>query len=565
MALDIRSTGSEIAALFLQGEKERAVERLNAARGGQNPAVQDALDRYVVARTQRPAPYVDFLSDPAGVGDPDTHRRLLKARWPPRMPGDGDMNALTDGQRYDVYRSMVEVHGDAAAVRDLNAKNTRVPLVIRTETPTNTTGNQGGGVFDDRMVVLWNDGKIPHAQVYRDFNTEPSAQYDAQAQSGEAPFTGVAFRKADGLDRNGDGVQDMGRLKSGHTYAFKVLPEGHLGNSAFILTPDAVAAGGGRVQRDTNHDSKFDRRDRSGTDDLNDTFLIHTGGTGNTYSAGCQTMEGGQHDGFVDTMKGNPEQGVWRYVLVDARVSLDDPKHIDHGMYKQALEALKELAPRPGALADNDALRSMAGQIVVDAKAQGLGGIQDAKVKDGRVVFSDIDPGKWSDPAHVAATSLDFARKPMDVISEDLRRVNRGEAPTGLWTPPTRPRHVDAGPAHGSTLYAQALEGIEALGPRGYGNAEDRARAAATLATSAAQCGMKRIDGIFATGDDARLCAFACNPNNALDVRRAVVDKADAAAQPLDQGLVLLTQATAANASAHREQQTQQRSVMAQG
>jgi hypothetical protein len=90
---------------------------------------------------------------------------------------------------------------------------------------------------------------------------------------------------------------------------------GHPDEFALRPSQDAITAGAGRVERDSNGDGWFDARDTQGVQDLNDTFKIHRGSRSNTDSAGCQTIGGGEYDDFVSTVRGTPGQNRWQYVL----------------------------------------------------------------------------------------------------------------------------------------------------------------------------------------------------------------------------------------------------------
>jgi hypothetical protein len=48
---------------------------------------------------------------------------------------------------------------------------------------------------------------------------------------------------------------------------------------------------------------------------LNNSFKIHFGSTGNTDSAGCQTIHPDYAPGFERAVRGNPQQTRWQYVL----------------------------------------------------------------------------------------------------------------------------------------------------------------------------------------------------------------------------------------------------------
>lgn len=278
------------------------------------------------------------------------------------------------------------------------------------------------GDYNDRLVVVWkdNDG-AGHAREFNLANTEPSAQYDHHAGSDgtrryaeggrNAPqlerspgYEDVLRRKIEGEDVNRDGVRDLGRLGEGTTEMLATThpayARGRQNGTEFALRPsaEAVADGTGRVQRDTNADGWFTAADVNGVQDLNNTFKIHRGsGRGNTDSAGCQTISGGQHDDFIAEVRRNPQQDRWHYALTsvgagqqpqqvralpnegqppqpqapDAARPLpprpDDPGHPDHGLHRQIRDRVGALGP---GFHENREQLSMS--LLAEAKAQGL-------------------------------------------------------------------------------------------------------------------------------------------------------------------------------------------------
>lgn len=109
-------------------------------------------------------------------------------------------------------------------------------------------------------------------------------------------------------------------------------------------------------------------------------------------------------------------------------------------------------------------------------------------------------------------------------------------------------------PAGVNPLYTQALEGVNGLGLGG-----DQRALAGALAVQAQAQGMTRIDEVAASRDGNGVFAMQSNPDNALDVRRAHVDREQAASQPLEQNLARLELASATNAELTQEPQPAQR------
>lgn len=408
--LDIDAAAREVADLLNGNQTRRAVERLDALRHNQELVVQESLDRFVAVRAGE---RLTALEAPGAIAAGDTERvgpameRLHGATMSPRFPIASETESLSQTQLHDVYGSIVASRGNQAARDSLDTNGERVILGLRRE--TETTVNQGAGDYDDRLVVIWKDNQgIPHAREFNRANTEPSAQYDHHAGSdgtrryaegaGTAPrlerspgYEDVLRRKIEGDDVNRDGVRDLGRLGEGTTEMLATTHPTYRGGRPsgmeFALRPsaEAVAAGAGRVQRDSNADGWFTAADVNGVQDLNSTFKIHRGnGAGNTDSAGCQTISGNQYDEFIAEVRRNPQQDRWRYVLtsvdpgqqlqqgrelhnegqvVPARVPDGapappprhpaEPGHPDHGLHRQIHERVGALVQASTNTANN--------------------------------------------------------------------------------------------------------------------------------------------------------------------------------------------------------------------
>jgi LysM repeat protein len=243
---------------------------------------------------------------PGSGGAPTTTNPSTKppgtAPTAPTTPGTGGgaqvtpgqlptTTGLSEAQRYDLYAGYINQFGSAGAKQDL-ADGKRVALSLRVD--TNTNANQGNGVYDDRMVLVWQDaagGK--HIKEFQ-ANTDPSGQYEPGG-----PYS----RKAVGSDYGGDSRGDQGRLADG-TFAY--TRGTFLGAAAMLSSADQV------TQRDTNHDGKFNDGVKTAESDYG--MHIHIGGQNNTYSAGCFTLPPGEHGRFFDTLGG---QDSLRNVVVN--------------------------------------------------------------------------------------------------------------------------------------------------------------------------------------------------------------------------------------------------------
>ena len=337
---DIKAQADAVTALFDQRRGMEALQRLEQIRTGQPQVIQDALDRFIAPSA---APYLEApgIVAPASAAFAAALERLERAKGAPTLPALNEMTALaSDAQRYDVYASIVLVRGTAAAANALDRQQ-RVILGLRQENSTlaastrehpaqlavddpATPGDdsrRGTGIYNDRIVVLWKDANgTRHLETMERANTEPTARYDAHARPTPArastPYANVSFRRAEGMDVNGDGTADLGRLAGG-TIEMHRTTHGQGGNThvAFRPTEEAVRRGQGQVQRDTNADGWFNQADINGVQDLNDTFKIHMGSREKTDSAGCQTIHRDDYGDFLAAATGNPAQTRWQYVL----------------------------------------------------------------------------------------------------------------------------------------------------------------------------------------------------------------------------------------------------------
>lgn len=191
--------------------------------------------------------------------------------------------------------ALVMERGDDAARADLQAGQ-RVVVAVRADTDVRANPN---GQYDDRMMVVWQEGGQYRMAEFRG-NTEPSGQYRHDGARGDRGY---------GIDMNGDGRPDLGRLIEG-SYRYTQESGNFLGNTYF--RPDRTTP----VERDSNGDGRFDGSDPNRIDQSGGgrSFLIHTGGASNSWSAGCQTMPPQEYAAFLDALGG---QRSFSYVLVN--------------------------------------------------------------------------------------------------------------------------------------------------------------------------------------------------------------------------------------------------------
>lgn len=195
---------------------------------------------------------------------------------PGKLPNTAGMS---ESHKHDLYANYINQFGNATAKTDLqNGK--KVALSLRVD--TNTNANQGKGLYDDRMVLVWQDKSgVKHAQEFN-ANTEPSGWYEPGGQHA---------RDSVGADFNGDGRGDQGRLADG---SYRYTVGNFLGARALMSGNDQV------TQRDTNHNGKFDDGVTSPRSDYG--MHVHIGNTDRTGSAGCLTLPPSEHAEFFDTL-----------------------------------------------------------------------------------------------------------------------------------------------------------------------------------------------------------------------------------------------------------------------
>lgn len=275
--------------------------------------------------------------------------------------GNGDPRA------YETYARLIDRNGNAEAKAAL-ARGERVILGLRTENSTFDSASPdnprtrmdesraGTGIYNDRIVVLWRDRDgHGYVETFSRANTEPMAQYDVHAL-GKVPksrhMTSQNRREwGDGVDVNGDGKRDLGRWADGTT-ELKLRSKAFMGAPALMPTDAAVSAGKGRVDRDTNGDGWFTRADTNGVQDLNNTFYIHVGSRGNTDSSGCQTIHRDDYPHFLDTIRANPAQNRWQYVLVTVGSTMS--RHVEASQSSAPVKQSKEQEQRPAVFGLNE-------------------------------------------------------------------------------------------------------------------------------------------------------------------------------------------------------------------
>ncbi len=317
---NFNESAENVAKLIQEGQQGEAVALLNDVTAGQPSAIKDSLYRMTSSKLGASV-MPEFLTlnqtryaSPVEVGN--ALRQINEAgSAPPTLP---DTSGLTDQQKFMVYASIIEVRGNQAAKEALAAGET-VILGLRSE--NNTIANSGKGLYDDRLAVLAKgDDGVVHVKEFTRVSTEPTAQYDGNQKDN---VNLDHFRRQQGEDVTGDNIPELGRLSEGTTEMVKAAHANptSAGGTKWALRPsaDSVADGTNRVERDSNHDGKFDSADTDGVTDLNRTFKIHSGSRTNTDSAGCTTLHPDDYQDFQSAVTRDASQKSWQYVLTEVK------------------------------------------------------------------------------------------------------------------------------------------------------------------------------------------------------------------------------------------------------
>lgn len=193
---------------------------------------------------------------------------------------------MTEAQKYDYFSQLAEQNGGKVKT-GANQKN-----IVGLRTPTDADVNGGNGRYDDRFVMFWKDAQGNKRVTEYTGNTDPSARYRGRM----------------GVDANGDGRLDQGRLPAGY-FEFTT---GHSSNLGRVLRPVEDY----RVERDTNRDGVFGN-DGGRMSGGGNTMLFHAGGSTITGSAGCQTMTPTEYARFWRDVNSGGSGGRIGYTLIE--------------------------------------------------------------------------------------------------------------------------------------------------------------------------------------------------------------------------------------------------------
>ncbi|MGV3621975.1 MAG: glycoside hydrolase family protein [Archangium sp.] len=219
---------------------------------------------------------------------PTTTRPPTSSSTKPPLNGMPSTAGMSTAKKYELYSKYVNTFGDAQARKDL-AAGKRVIVGLRRDTPFGA-GSDYDGKFDDKIIVMWKENGQPRVAEF-DGNTEPNKRW---------------------ADDPSQATKPVGRLVDGKTYHYKRSYKSAFGGN--ILAPD-LAYGNPTVRRDTNRDYKIDGRDQVFSGDWGGQgYYFHRGVGGNTYSAGCQTLEQSNFNAFWRALG---TQSGFSYVLAN--------------------------------------------------------------------------------------------------------------------------------------------------------------------------------------------------------------------------------------------------------
>ncbi len=315
---NVADTAREIVQLS-RGSPNVASQLIDAYTARQPAALRDAVERSVAAQLRDDR----ILSSPAIRGTVSEGAALRRfdsvLRTNPTVP---NTTGLTDGQKFDVYASIVQVFGDRTARSDLaNAESNGQPTMVAFRRETSTLVNRGQGLYNDPMAVISIERNgTPHVLEVIG-NTEPTAQYDARAgrrgDPAEPGYENVVPRIIYGEDIDRNGLPDLGRLAAGsYEMTLTTHDNPRSAGSDVAFRPTAASVNDRlRVERDTNGDGVFNRRN----DELNNSFKIHSGSRTNTDSAGCQTIQPSNYLAVLAALNRSAARPSFNYVLVTAR------------------------------------------------------------------------------------------------------------------------------------------------------------------------------------------------------------------------------------------------------
>ena len=270
LARRFNTTVSELA-------RTNHIENPNLIITGRTLQVPDGVDSPKRPAKPTPSPKPGRTGRPAKPGKTPAPPRPSKDPKPTKVGLDRVPRGET--AQYEYFKQLVAAHGG----KFKTGPNQFNLVGLRTNTPA--TSNNGNGIYDDRLAMVWKDSAgRPHVKTFR-YNTEPARNMSAYSS-----------------DVNGDGRADQGRIPSGsYEYAKSSWKHG------FCLRATRDFA----VERDWNHDGRFNDSGKTGG---GASMLFHQGGSYSTGSAGCQTFPPSEWARFTASLR--MARGNLQYTLI---------------------------------------------------------------------------------------------------------------------------------------------------------------------------------------------------------------------------------------------------------
>lgn len=295
----------------------------------------------------------------------------------------------------------------------------------------------------------------------------------------------------------------------------------------------------GMIIGEDNGPTKWDAGRYKGIDHI--TMVVRDPKSGElviSQSRGGEGVELSSLDGYLERKQAN---GVKLYAtdpLAEARTLLQDKRQ---DQVQGQTQASNPQAPRTAA---SD------GMLKHGEKAEDIRHLQDTLNKlgyrdhEGRALKEDGGFGDRTKEALQAYQRAHGLKADGIAGPQTLEALKKSEQAPLL----SDPRHPD------NAMFQQALKGMEQLGPQAFKNRQEMENAAGVAVFEAKASGLKQIDHIVLSSNGTGLFAMQGAPNDPAH-HRVHLDKAQAAAEPIEKSTVQVQQETQPNAQLEREQQ----------
>ncbi|KAF1716009.1 peptidoglycan-binding protein [Pseudoxanthomonas yeongjuensis] len=295
----------------------------------------------------------------------------------------------------------------------------------------------------------------------------------------------------------------------------------------------------GMIIGEDNGPTKWDAGRYKGIDHI--TMVVRDPKSGElviSQSRGGEGVELSSLDGYLERKQAN---GVKLYAtdpLAEARTLLQDKRQ---DQVQGQTQASNPQAPRTAA---SD------GMLKHGEKGEDIRHLQDTLNKlgyrdhEGRALKEDGGFGDRTKEALQAYQRAHGLKADGIAGPQTLEALKKSEQAPLL----SDPRHPD------NAMFQQALKGMEQLGPQAFKNRQEMENAAGVAVFEAKASGLKQIDHIVLSSNGTGLFAMQGAPNDPAH-HRVHLDKAQAAAEPIEKSTVQVQQETQPNAQLEREQQ----------